>query len=150
MPRYIFGLMPRFISCGLLLSAGLIGFVGCGGYSPSSQPPPTPSSTSVIISPMSASVPAGTTKSFTATVMNDYLSEGVTWALPAGCSMTACGSLTMMTTSSVTYNAPATVPTATVMLTATSVFNPAKSNTATITVTAAAAAAVMGLSLIHI
>src|SRR5260370_25703660 len=56
--------------------------------------------------------------------------------------MTACGSLTMMTTSSVTYTAPATVPTpAMVMLTATSVFNPAKSNTATITVTAAAAAA---------
>ncbi len=144
MPRYIFGLMPRVVWCGLLLSAGLIGLAGCGGYNAPSQPPPTPASTSVTISPTSASVPAGTTKNFAATVMNDYLSEGVTWALSgAGCSMTACGSLTMMTTSSVTYNAPTIVPMpATVMLTATSVFNTMKSNTAIITVTAAAAAAV--------
>ncbi len=121
--------------------AGLLGLVGCGSYSAPSQPPPTP--TSVTISPTSASVPAGTgTKSFTATVMNDYLNRGVTWALSgAGCSMTTCGSLTSVTTSSVTYNAPATVPNpATVTLTATSVNNTMKSATATITVTAGAAA----------
>src|SRR5882724_13696111 len=87
MPRHIIGLMPRFVSCGLILSAGLLGLVGCGGYNAPSQPPPTP--TSVTISPTSASVPAGTgTKNFTATVMNDYLSRGVTWALSgAGCSV---------------------------------------------------------------
>jgi hypothetical protein len=140
MPRHIVGLMPRFISWGLTLSAGLIGIVGCGGYSPPSQPPPTP--TSVTISPMSASVPAGTgTQNFTATVMNDYLSRGVTWALSgAGCSGATCGSLSNMTSSSVTYNAPAAVPSSTVMLTATSINNTMKSNTAIITVTAAAAA----------
>jgi len=73
--------------------------------------------------------------------MNDYLNRGVTWALSgAGCSMATCGSLTMSTTSSVTYNAPATTPNpATVTLTATSVNNTAKSATATITVTTAAA-----------
>src|SRR5712692_4722981 len=141
MPRHIIGLISRCILSGLTLSAGLLGLVGCGSYNAPSQPPPTP--TSVTISPTSASVPAGTgTKNFTATVMNDYLNRGVTWALSgAGCSMTTCGSLTSMTTSSVTYNAPAAVPNpATVTLTATSVNNTMKSATATITVTAGAAA----------
>src|SRR6266404_3256162 len=142
MPRHLVGLMPRFISCGLILFVGLIGLAGCGGYNAPSQPPPTP--TSVTISPTSASVPAGTgTKNFTATVMNDYLSRGVTWALSgAGCSGAACGSLSNMTSSAVTYNAPASVPNpATVTLTATSVNDTSKSSTATITVTAAAAGA---------
>jgi Domain of unknown function (DUF5666) len=79
-----------------------------------------------------------------ATVMNDYLSRGVTWALSgAGCSGTTCGSLSNMTSSSVTYKAPAAVPNpATVTLTATSVNDTSKSSMATITVAAAAAAAV--------
>jgi hypothetical protein len=147
MPRHIVGLMPRFISWELILSAGLIGLTGCGGYGPSSQPPPTP--TSVTISPMSASVKVGGMQTFTATVMNDYLNRGVTWALSAGCSGANCGgSLTSMTSSSVTYNAPATVPSpATVTLTATSVNDTSKSSTATITVTAAAAAGVAAVSV---
>jgi hypothetical protein len=149
MPRHIIGLMPRFVSCGLIVSAGLLGLVGCGGsYNAPSQPPPTP--TSVTISPTSASVPAGTgTKNFTGTVMNDYLSRGVTWALSgAGCSGAACGSLSNMTSSAVTYNAPAAVPNpATVTLTATSVNDASKSSTATITVTAAAAAGAAAVSV---
>lgn len=148
MPRRIVGLMPRFIVCGLILSAGLLGLVGCGGYNAPSQPPPTP--TSVTISPTSASVPAGTgTKNFTATVMNDYLSRGVTWALSgAGCNGATCGSLSSMTSSSVTYNAPASVPNpATVTLTATSVNDTSKSSTATITVTAAAAPGAAAVSV---
>ena len=141
MPRHNVSLMPRFILCGLILYAGLIGLVGCGGYNAPSQPPPTPSS--VTISPTSASVKAGTgTQNFTATVMNDYLNRGVTWALSgAGCSGATCGSLSNITSSSVTYNAPAAVPNpATVTLTATSVNNTMKSATATITVTSGAAA----------
>jgi len=148
MPRHIIGLMPRFVSCGLILSAGLLGLVGCGSYNAPSQPPPTP--TSVTISPTSASVAAGTgTKSFTAAVMNDYLNRGVTWALSgAGCSGAACGSLSNMTSSAVTYNAPASVPNpATVTLTATSVNDTSKSSTATITVTAAAAAGAAAVSV---
>lgn len=148
MPRHIIGLMPRFVSCGLILSAGLLGLAGCGGYNAPSQPPPTP--TSVTISPTSASVPAGTgTKNFTATVMNDYLSRGVTWALSgAGCSGATCGSLSNMTSSAVTYNAPASVPNpATVTLTATSVNDTSKSSTATITVTAAAAPGAAAVSV---
>jgi hypothetical protein len=138
MPRHISSLIRRSISSGLILLAGLLGLAGCGSYSPPSQPPPTPTSTTV--SPTSASVVAGTgTQNFTATVMNDYLNRGVTWTLSgAGCSMTTCGSLTKVTTSSVTYNAPAVVPNpATVTLTATSVNDTMKSAAATITVTSA-------------
>src|SRR2546427_9661067 len=141
MPRHIAGLMPRFISCALILFAGLLGLWGCGGYGAPSQPPTSPAS--VTISPTSASVKAGTgTQNFTATVMNDYLSRGVTWALSgAGCSGAACGSLSNMTSSAVTYNAPTSVPNpATVTLTATSVNDTSKSSTATITVTSGAAA----------
>jgi len=120
------------------LTVGLFGFVGCGGYSGSSKtPPPTPP-TSVTISPASASVPAnGGTQGFTAMVGNDYLSRGVTWSLSGmGCSGATCGSLTGMTTSAVTYNAPAAVPNpATVTLTATSINDSAKSASAKITVT---------------
>jgi len=113
-----------------------LGLVGCGGYSAPSQPPPSPSS--VTVTPSSASVPASTgTQNFTANIGNDYLSRGVTWALSGtGCSAATCGSLTSVTTSSVTYNAPAAVPNpATVTLTATSVNDTTKSATATITVT---------------
>ncbi len=148
MPRRIVCLVRRLIACGLILCTGLLGLAGCGGYNAPSQPPPTP--TSVTISPKSASVPAGTgTQNFTATVMNDYLSRGVTWALSgAGCSGAACGSLSNVTSSAVTYNAPASVPNpATVTLTATSVNDTSKSSTATITVTAAAAAGAAAVSV---
>src|SRR5713226_7894005 len=148
MPRHIVGLMPRFISCGLILSAGLLGLAGCGGYSAPSQPPPSPAS--VTVSPTSASVAASTgTKNFTATVMNDYLSRGVTWALSgAGCSGSTCGSLSNTTSSSVTYNAPAAVPNpATVTLTATSVNDTMRAATATITVTSGAAAAAVSVTI---
>jgi Domain of unknown function (DUF5666) len=148
MPRHNISLMPRFISCRLILSVGLLGLAGCGGYNAPSQPPPTP--TSVTITPTSASLPAGTgMQNFTATVMNDYLSRGVTWALSGGgCSGTTCGSLSNMTSSSVTYNAPTAVPNpATVTLTATSVNNTSKSATATITITAAAAPAAAAVSV---
>src|SRR5258708_7340524 len=148
MPRHIRSLIPRCISSGLILFAGPLGLAGCGSYSAPSQPPPTP--TSVTISPTSASVRAGAgTQNFTATVMNDYLSRGVTWALSgAGCSGATCGSLSNMSSSSVTYNAPASVPNpATVTLTATSVNDTSKSSTAAITVTAAAAAGAAAVSV---
>ena len=148
MPRQNDSLMPRFISCGIILSAGLLGLVGCGNYSSPSQPPPTPSS--VTISPTSASVPAGTgTQNFTAIVMNDYLNRGVTWTLSgAGCSGATCGSLSNTTSSSVTYKSPASVPNpATVTLTAASVNDSSKTSAATITVTAAAAAGATAVSV---
>jgi len=148
MPRRIVCLVRRLIACGLILCTGLLGLAGCGGYNAPSQPPPTP--TSVTISPKSASVPAGTgTQNFTATVMNDYLSRGVTWALSGArlqrsrlrfalqCDFKCCH-----------LQAPASVPNpATVTLTATSVNDTSKSSTATITVTAAAAAGAAAVSV---
>ena len=141
MPKYMRSLIPFLVSSAVILSASLLGLAGCGGYSPPSQPPPTP--TSVTVSPSSATVKSGAMQMFTATVTNDYLNRGVTWALSgSGCSGATCGSLSNMTTSSVTYTAPAMVPSpATVTLTATSINDSTKIASAMITVTVAAAAA---------
>jgi hypothetical protein len=98
--------------------------------------PPLP--ITVNISPGSASVPATFgTQVFAAVLTNDVLSKGVTWTLSgAGCSGSTCGTLTGVTSTSVTYNGPSAIPTpATVTLTATSVTDNTKFNTATITVT---------------
>jgi hypothetical protein len=94
---------------------------------------------SVTISPSSTSVQTSASTSFTASVQNDSQNEGVTWNLSgSGCSGSSCGDLTNPTKSSVTYTAPATVPsTPTVTITATSVANTAKSAVASVTVTQA-------------
>ena len=93
---------------------------------------------SVSVSPGSASVPSGYgTQSFTATISNDFQNKGVTWSLSgSGCNGATCGTLTQVTTTTVTYNGPASVPSpATVTLTATSISDTTKSASATITVT---------------
>jgi len=84
-------------------------------------------------------VPVTQTAPFTATVQNDAQNRGVTWSLSgAGCSGTTCGTLSSITTTSVTYTAPATaLAPATVTLTATSVTDASKAASAAITVTAA-------------
>jgi hypothetical protein len=97
--------------------------------------PPQP--ITVNVSPASASVPATFgTQAFTAQLTNDVQNKGVTWTLSgAGCGGSTCGTLTNVTLTSVTYNGPAAIPTpATVTLTATSVADNTKLNTATITV----------------
>jgi hypothetical protein len=98
-------------------------------------PPPI----SVSVSPTSTSVQVSLSAGFTATVQNDPANKGVTWTLSgSGCSGSTCGTLTVVTSSSVTYNAPASVPTpATVTLKATSVADGTKSASASITITAA-------------
>ncbi|MBA0088456.1 MAG: hypothetical protein HRJ53_26010, partial [Acidobacteria bacterium Pan2503] len=93
---------------------------------------------SVSISPNSASVPAGYgTQAFTDTVSNDFLNRGATWSLSgAGCSGSTCGTLSRVTTTSVLYTAPSSIPSpATVTLTATSIGDGTKSASAAITVT---------------
>ena len=102
--------------------------------SASGAPPPP---ISVSVSPTSASVGAGSgSQNFTATAQNDFQNKGVTWSLSgAGCSGSTCGSLTNVTTTSVTYIGPANVPSpATVTLTATSISDNTKTASATITV----------------
>ena len=99
----------------------------------------TPPPISVTVSPTSASVQVNQTSNFTATVQNDPLNKGVTWSLAGtGCSGTACGTLSAMSSPSgtpITYTAPAAVPSpATVMLTATSVADISKSASSVINV----------------
>jgi hypothetical protein len=96
-------------------------------------PPPI----SVTVNPTSVSVQVSQSASFTATVQNDSANKGVSWSLSGtGCSGAACGTLTNVTTTSVTYNAPATVPSpATVTLQATSIADSTKSAAATVTIT---------------
>ena len=76
---------------------------------------------------------------FTATVDNDSQNKGVAWELSGtGCSGATCGTLSNVAATTVTYTAPAAVPTPpTVTLKATSVTDTTKFGTAAITVTGA-------------
>jgi len=99
----------------------------------------TPNPVSVATSPATASVQVNQQSGFSSTVQNDTQNRGVTWSLSGGgCSGTTCGTLSNITASSVTYTAPAAVPSpATVTLTATSVTDTTKSASSAITITAA-------------
>jgi hypothetical protein len=94
----------------------------------------------VSLSQTAVSVMVNATTTFTATVGNDPLNKGVSWAVSGtGCSGATCGTVAPTTSASgaaVTYTAPVSVPSpATVTLTATSVADATKAGTATITVT---------------
>lgn len=92
---------------------------------------------SVTVSPSAVSVRVSTATVLTASIINDFQNEGVTWSLSgAGCSGTSCGNLTNQTPSAVTYTAPASVPSVpTVILTATSLDDSTKTATSSIAVT---------------
>src|SRR6202030_1363263 len=100
----------------------------------------TPPTISVTVTPSTANVQAGVgTQSFTATVTNDAQNNGVTWSLSgAGCSGTACGTLSTSSSASgaaITYTAAAAAPTPpTITLTATSATDSTRSNFATISI----------------
>ena len=94
----------------------------------------------VAVSPSTISVQTGHAQTLTATLQGDSQNKGVTWTLTgAGCSGTACGTLSAASSSSgtpITYTAPATVPTpAAVTATAASVTDGTKTASATITIT---------------
>src|SRR5205823_4414714 len=93
---------------------------------------------SVSVSPGSSFLPSAYgTQAFAATVSNDFLNRGVNSSLSgAGCSGATCGSLSRVTTTSVTYTAPSTIPSpAAVTLMATSLGDTTKSASANIAVT---------------
>ena len=110
-------------------AAGLAAFKAYNG----AAPPPI----SVSVAPALVNIPTGGTQVFTATINNDSQNKGANWTLSgAGCSGITCGTLLNVTTTSVTYNGPATAPSpATATLTATSVADTTKSAPATITLT---------------
>jgi len=121
-----------------LLAATMLILTGCGSGGSTTPPPPIV----VTILPASATLQAGTgTQNFTATLTNDSQNKGVTWGLSGpGCSGAACGTLSNITATSVTYTTPGNAPSPnTVTLTATSVTNSTVSATVTVTITAAAA-----------
>ncbi len=112
-----------FLVLGLLIS-------GCGGAG-GSNPPPPPPPVSVSVSPASANVPTGGTQQFTATVQNAS-NTAVTWFVndvqgggPAMGTITTGG----------LYTAPASAPSGTVTVKATSNADPTKSGLAAVTVT---------------
>jgi len=106
----------------------------CGGSSPSSPPPPPPS-ISVVVSPNTATVDAGSTEQLVAMVTNDAGNAGVSWNV--SCSSAACGSVSPGTTLSgkgAIYTPPTTLPTGqvTITVTATSLADKSKSSSATL------------------
>jgi len=95
----------------------------------------------VSVSPETASVAGDSTQDFKATILNPN-NRGVTWSLTgSGCTGSACGSIGNLGGNNnqgwtATYTAPLTVPSpATVTLTASSVDDKSKSDTASITIT---------------
>jgi hypothetical protein len=93
---------------------------------------------SVYVSAVTATIPIGTTQLFTATLQNDTQNKGVTWSLTQSGNTCApgCGSLAATAAAAATYDAPASVPNAAIVtLTATSVADNTKSDSATITIT---------------
>ena len=119
-----------------IIQAGLNGVNGFTTLTVTSTPP----TISVTVTPSTANVQAGVgTQSFTATVTNDAQNNGVTWSLSgAGCSGTACGTLSTSSSASgaaITYTAAAAAPTPpTITLTATSATDSTRSNFATISI----------------
>jgi hypothetical protein len=123
--------------CALLGVLACVVTVGCG----------TSASSTIgvsIMSPASAqTIDQGQTVSVAASVSssNDStINQSVTWSISgSGCTGAACGSLTNQTATSVTYNAPSSVLSNTVVsVIATSVENPSKSASIQITVVAIA------------
>lgn len=116
-----------------LLAAGF--FSGCGGGN-NAPPPPA---ISVLVSPATANVHVTNTQQFTATVQNAS-NTNVTWSISgSGCTGAACGTIS----ATGLYTAPVNVPSsATISVTATSVADTTKSNSAVATVLAAVIVAV--------
>ncbi len=120
----------------LFVGFALLGGVfaaGCGGGSSSPI-------AGVTIASSTTTLEQGQTASVTATVSTTggAVNTAVTWSLSSsGCSGAACGSLTNQTEGSVTYNAPASLPsTITVTVIATSVADPTKTAVVGITLEA--------------
>ncbi len=113
--------------------------LGCGGGSGGGGPK---QDITVSLSPKVVSLAGDATQVFTATILNPN-NRGVTWALSgSGCTGTACGALGNYGGNknqgwTATYTAPLTVPNpATVTITAISLDDTTKSDTATVTITA--------------
>ncbi len=126
--------MSKVLALHLIILVALL--TACsGGSSDSDGGPPVV----VSLSPgNTAAVYASTSQQFAASVENDPNNRGVTWSLKGtGCNRSPCGTLTDVTTNSVTYTAPPHVPSPdTETLIATAVADGKASASAAITITA--------------
>ncbi len=107
----------------------LMSMSGCTSNQPASA-----SLIAVSVTPaLPPSVDQGQSLSFTASLINDKTNQGVTWSVSGpGCAGSSCGTLSNVTTNSVTYRAPTAVSASlSIILTATSVAEPAQYNQAT-------------------
>ena len=113
---------------GLILASLL---AGCGSSSGSGSR----AGITVTVAPVSMTVQAGGTFELTATVQNDASRRGVTWTISP---LSGAGTLSDATVTSVRYNAPDNPPAGdvTATITATSLDDGSKSDSATITVSA--------------
>jgi len=122
-----------------ILSVVLLAGCGGGAAPAGNSPPPDPlGAIAVSISPQTASVQVGHSTQFTATVQNDPMNKGVTWAaLPSpGSNCTGAGCGTIDATGK--YTAPSTAHDAPgLYIVATSVADPSKTATAVVFVTPA-------------
>jgi hypothetical protein len=117
-----------FLSLSSVAALFLMQGCGSGGGSTNQGQGLSASSVAVSVSPSSASMDAGSSQTFKATVTGDSTDEGVSWAVTGG------GTLTNETSSAVTLTAPTTAGTTT--LTATSKANAGKSTKVVVTVAA--------------
>jgi hypothetical protein len=115
----------------IFLSVVLLVAAGCGS---GSSPTPAPPVISVSVSPSAANVHVTNTRQFTARLQNTA-NSAVTWSVSGrGCTGIVCGSIT----SSGLYTAPTDVPSPdSVTVTATTVADPSKSDTASVSLLAA-------------
>ena len=124
----------------LLAICGLAVLSACGGGSGGGGGTSPPTGTLVVYVSMSPSgqtnIDQGQTVNFSATVMNDTSNKGVTWSVSgAGVTGSACGTFSNTTTTSATYNAPASVSsTLDITVTATSIADSTKSSSAAVIV----------------
>jgi hypothetical protein len=118
----------------LLLPSVVLLFVnlGCSGSPSQTSPPPIPITVSV--TPATATVQTGSTVKLVAMVSNDSSGSGVNWTV--SCGAAKCGIINPATTPSgaySTYTAPSSIsPGIDVSVTATSVYDSSKSNSATL------------------
>lgn len=100
---------PSVLQCLIVLCTLWIGACGGGGGNGTTTAP----AVSVLVTPASSTVQAGTTTTLSATVSHDPSGQGVTWTV--SCAAAPCGSVSPTTTASgaaTTYIAPPSPPAA--------------------------------------
>src|SRR6266478_2418671 len=134
-------LLIATLTFGLALPGSGAASAGAGGASrltsllAAPAPAPPQAQITVAVTPPSYGLTISQSVTLVATVANDLTNKGVTWSVSgSGCSGAVCGTLSAMTSTSVTYTAP-TAGGGVYLVTATSLADVTRSATATVGVT---------------